>query len=156
MQRSTWQVTTLTIMTAIFPIVLAGCGGSDDSYQGPTGTVSGIVKLDGSPLTEKANITFLSSEGFVATGQTDSSGNFTLTSKGSQQIPVGKYNVAVAPAAPAGASDDPSKYMDADGNTIEQEVIKTKIPASASNPGASGITKEVTEGEQKIEIELKS
>ncbi len=130
-----------------------GCTGDDGSYQGATGTVSGVVKIDGKPLTEKATVTFITKEGFVATGQTDGSGKFTLKYKQSSEIPVGKYAVAVMPAAGA-ASSDPKDFMDEESGETKVAEAKTTIPKKVQSPGGSGITKEIKEGEQTIDIEI--
>jgi len=142
----------LAVYTAILGMMI-GCGGDDGSYQGATGTVSGVVKIDGKPLTEKATVTFFSKEGFAATGQTDSSGKFTLKYKQSSDIPVGKYAVAVMPAAGA-ASSDPKDFMDKESGETKVVEAKTAIPKKVQSPGGSGITKEVKEGEQTIDIEI--
>ncbi len=134
-------------------IVLVGCGGDDGSYQGATGTVSGVVKLDGKPLTETATVTFLSKEGFAASGQTDSSGNFTLKYKQNSNIPVGKYAVSVIPAAGTGTGKA-EDFMDEETGESKTPEVKSAIPSKVQSPGGSGISKEVKEGEQTIDIEI--
>ncbi len=142
----------LAVSAAILGFTI-GCDGDDGGYQGTTGTVSGVVKIGGKPLTEKATVTFMAKEGFIATGQTDGSGKFTLKYKQSSDIPVGKYAVAVLPVAGTGSSNS-EDFMDKESGETKVAEAKTAIPKKVQSPGGSGITKEIKEGEQTIDIEI--
>ena len=65
----------------LLALVAAGCGGSKGI---PTNYVEGLVTLDGSPVQKGVLIKFIPSaaDGKMATGYTDDTGKYTLTSDG--------------------------------------------------------------------------
>jgi len=145
-----------TAIIALFcfsTLSLMGCGGDDGTYQGPTGTVSGVVKLGGKPLAESATVTFLSKEGYAATGQTDSSGKFTLSYQQGAAIPVGTYSVSVMPAVAAASEGKAEEFFEESGESKESPT-KSTIPEKVRSPGGSGISKEVKEGANTLDIEI--
>lgn len=125
--------------------MLIGCGGGE-GYSGPTGTVTGTVKLDGTPVSGPTKVAFINTEkGFTAVGTTDSSGRFTLSSKGESQIPVGKYQVTVTSSA---AEDiDPAAAMEASLSGSGESSSSGSIPSKYASPGSSGLEFEVKEGD---------
>ncbi|MFO0880901.1 MAG: carboxypeptidase-like regulatory domain-containing protein [Gemmataceae bacterium] len=69
-------------------VTLTGCGGGLKS-------VTGSVSLDGKPVTS-ATVVFTTADGkSSASGMTDSSGNFSLSTNGKPGAPVGEYKVTV-------------------------------------------------------------
>ena len=97
--------------------LLAGCGGSGVS------AVEGVVTLDGKPL-QNASIHFVpQGAGRDATGQTDASGHFTMsTFKPGDGVVPGEYKVVISP--PLG-EPDPTQYASAD----EAMSGAAKVPA---------------------------
>lgn len=159
MQLRLIRLTATTAMLCLSSMVLIGCGGGSDGYEGDTGTVSGVVKLNGKPITEKVIVTFLSKEGFSASGLSDSSGKYTLQYKQSPNIPIGKYSVSINSGAGAIADTrSPEEVMnaamDADGKAKDAPEVKSEIPDKVKSPGGSGITKDVVAGENPIDIEI--
>ena len=143
---------TLFASVSLFTI---GCGGGGGGYNGPWGQGDGVVRLDGKPLTEEATVTFLSAEGYSATGRVDGEGKFRLKYNGSNDLPVGTYNVAVMPAAPVEVENaDPASFFNDDGSTkiIERKV--SGIPEKYHQPGSSGISISVKEGANDLKIDL--
>src|SRR4051812_50179130 len=86
-------VETTTVVLFWILSVLTGC------HRAPT-TVSGIVTLDGKPLSvgsdARGTVIFqpAGGQGATATGLLDPSGNFKLGTGGSKEVAVGKYDVA--------------------------------------------------------------
>ncbi|MEZ6039259.1 MAG: hypothetical protein R3C20_02050 [Planctomycetaceae bacterium] len=135
---------------------LAGCGGGGGgSYNGPWAQVSGVVNLGGKPLAEAATVTFLSPEGYAASGKVDASGSYKLKYNGANNIPVGTYSVGVLPSLPVEPTNqDPASFFNPDGTTKEVEVVISKIPENMRQPGSSGIQITVVEGPQELPIDL--
>src|SRR5262245_42092123 len=89
----------LTVM--LFVATLLGCGG--DSY-GPTGKVTGKLTMDGKELPAGHAVSFMQMEkGFLAFGITDAEGKFEVKSWNNGNMPIGKYDVMIAP--PSGGGD---------------------------------------------------
>ena len=65
----------LLLFVCLFVTSLAGCGGSSD--QPELGYVSGVVTLDGKPVSG-LNVVFKPDIGRPAAGKTDQDGNYTL------------------------------------------------------------------------------
>jgi len=114
-----------------------GCSSSE-----PRGTVKGKVTLDGSPLSSGV-VTFMSSEGYAATGDIGPDGGFSLAG----ELPPGSYVVSVAPPALTQAPGT-------DGAPAEAQIERTPIPNVYWNETTSGLVKEVADGENDVAIEL--
>lgn len=142
------------IAASVALLLLSGCGGGGRS--GPSGTVSGTIKHKGETLTDKVTVTFLSAEGVAATGQTDSTGYYSLTYEKSPQIPVGSYKVAVTPFVAAfTAPQDPAMFFDPKtGATRPPEAPKTRLPSKYANPNTSKIVRDIAAGPNTIDINL--
>ncbi len=125
------------LSTVVGAFVLVGCSSS----QGPTGTVSGTVSLEGAPVAA-GEISFVSSDGFSASGPI-SAGNFTLE----DPLPVGKYSVGIMPPE---LTEAPGEGGD------EIEAPTSSVPAGYDMPGTSGISHDVQEGANTVTIELKA
>jgi len=144
----------LTIL-AVATVTISGCTGDDGGYSGATGKVSGTVTLDGNPVA--ANVSFLNTEmGYSASGAADSNGSYSLSSKGSSEIPVGKYQVAVT--APPAKEMTPEEAMEASLKSEDGSVpaVESAIPAKYNSPGGSGLTFEVKEGDNNFEVKMTS
>lgn len=111
--------------------ILTGCGPDTP----PTGKVSGTVTYNGAPVSN-ATVTFLPDNGRSASGVTDSSGNFTLSTFGtSDGALLGNHKVIVTPyetdipmpetpgeAAAAPKAPFPEKYMKAETTDLTATV----------------------------------
>jgi len=134
-------------LLVIAPLVLSisGCGPELPA----TVPVSGSVTLDGAPV-EGATVNFLSEVGsFTASGKTDASGKYTLTTYiGANSAPgavVGKHNVTIIKVETGSMQDqigDPKEFMKkmAENPAITSD-FKTKdlIPKKYSDPKTSGL-----------------
>lgn len=137
------------LAAAVVVLALAGCGGGGSDFSGPTGKVSGKAAYKGTPLPEGSTVTFISTEGYVASGATAADGSYKLTYEGSENVPAATYKVQLSPPVST-ASDqliDPSKPL-----TKASELFPSKYAASST----SGLQFIVQEGENPpIDIELK-
>jgi hypothetical protein len=88
-------------------LALSGCG---PSYV----PVNGVVTMDGKPV-EGATVTFITEDGTQsASGQTDASGNFSLTAGGKEGVLPGTYKVMVIKTKPTATPEeggDPAEAM---------------------------------------------
>ena len=108
---------TVATISLLIAAALVGCGGSR------TSPVTGTVLLDGKPLVG-AMVQFVpQGTGRDATGETDKSGNFTMsTFQPKDGVVQGEYKVMIAPPA---ATADPVAYASAE----EAMAAASKAPA---------------------------
>ncbi len=137
---------------------LSGCGGAGGSATGPkTYPVSGTVTQGGKPV-DGATILFVSTDGKKsATGKTDASGRYTLTTtKSGDGAVAGQYKVAITKfdAGQVAAADisDPN-YAPPDPNK-PAPVAKNLLPEKYASPETSGLTATVKESSNKIDFTL--
>lgn len=138
----------------LFAVMVVGCGGSR------TSPVEGIVLLDGKPLAN-APIQFVpQGTGRDATGQTDASGQFAMsTYKPRDGVMPGTYKVVISP--PLGAADT-TRYATAEDAMGAATKAPPKnqsaipgFPTKYSRPDQTPLEQEVpTKG--KLKLELKS
>lgn len=157
-------------MLALSLFLFAGCAGDREGLD--TAKVSGKVTLGGQPV-EGAQVVFAptSGGGKAATGRTDASGNYALTTLDPEDgaLP-GSYRVMISKTE--GGATTPA--VDTSGMTQEQadaasaeayyssaaakeagsrkaaEEVKDLLPAKYKNPGTSGFTAEVKSGENNV------
>lgn len=120
--------------------VLSGCGGEAKKAIGPTGTVTGLVTLKGSPLT-KGRINFTNTkESAGGSGALGEGGAYKLD----EPLPVGEYDVFIS----FEFSPDALK----DGVTTE---LLKEIPKKYRSAKTSKLTASVKEGENAHDFTLK-
>ncbi|TWT97541.1 hypothetical protein Pla108_16930 [Botrimarina colliarenosi] len=119
----------------------AGCG--DGRFE--TAPVSGVVTLDGKPVTHGAVI-FTPEQGWPAHGELDSEGRFTLkTYEPGDGAIVGEHQIAVVSMT----EDDPSEHFE----RPPSKPIKSLVPDRYANSATSGFTFDV-KADQSNEIQL--
>ena len=139
--------------------VCAGCGGSG-GLEGLT-NVTGTVTYQGKPV-EGATVAFTpEGQGRAASGRTDASGKFSLTTLNANDGAVpGKYKVAVAKvenldaAAQITAEDMAKMVAGGQGapagptprSGAKQGGMKHHVPEKYENAETSGLTADVTDG----------
>lgn len=133
-------------------IAVLGCGSG--GYSGPTGTVSGKVTLDGAPVPQGCVVSFVSPAGFTASATVGADGSYTLQSADKSSIPAATYKAAVAQPAADMSGADYDKYMSAEGGQAAQAPAAA-IPAKYQTVDASGLSYDVKEGPNTLNIELK-
>jgi hypothetical protein len=147
----------ITVFRSLFwlllgAIALVGCGESDSL---PTVSVNGTVTLGGKPL-EGAVVAFTptGAEGQSASGTTDASGRYSLTTRTSDGAIPGDYKVTItkydAPPPTTGGPAEttpeggmPASYTGADPDTPPS---KNLLPEKYANGDTSGFTAKVTAG----------
>jgi hypothetical protein len=141
-----------------------GCGKGDSKHQ--TEYVEGVVTLDGDPV-PGATVTFTpvkEGEGVPATGTTDDSGRYTLTTvgggvagKAGAGTVAGEYHVGVVKTtSPPGPEDENDPNYEKQPDEGQQPKITHVVPQKYNNPRKSGLKATVQTGKNDIPIELKS
>lgn len=138
-------------------LVAQGCSRAPD--YGPTGTIDGLLTLEGKPLQPGTAVMFMHPErGFLAFGTTDAAGNYQVDSWNNGQIPVGRYRVMIQPPSVPNETAD-SGDLDALMNQIQQSkplVAKADFPARYRTVAKSGLDFEVVPGVNSFQINLES
>ena len=158
MQRSFPSISRFLVVLALCPCLAAivGCG---DGVSGPTGTVSGKVTYNGSPVPAGCTITFVHEETSVAaTGKTGADGSYSLTMRGQERVSVGAYKISVSPPAEGAqpGPEDPEAYkavMQAGGG--DQAESKPAFPDKYLTTSTSGLTFTVEEGSNTYDLDMK-
>lgn len=122
---------------------IVGCGGDSDRLQ--TAPVHGTVSYNGQPLT-RGSITFVPTQsGPTATGQIQPDGTYSLTTyeEGDGAI-LGSHRVMIV-------------SMDEGSGLPEDAMTEPKllIPDKYGRDQTSGLTADVTEGDNEIDFPLK-
>lgn len=150
------KVNWLSLLGVLSCSLFVGCPGAGDSIQSES-TVTGTVTLDGAPV-EGATVTFRPEDasGSGAFGMTNAEGKYELnTSTAVLGVEPGKYKVSVTKME-AAASDAPSEDDPSYGGAPKKEAApKHLIPEKYSRIESSGLTADVTPGENTIPLELK-
>jgi hypothetical protein len=154
----------LSSAAALAALVIAGCSGAEGDNQVDVYEVTGTVTLDGKPLAD-ALVTFSPKAGQpVATGQTDSSGKYTLqTYEAGDGAAAGEYvalvykNEADASAASGPAAHDPNNpNPQAHSGPSRRTAVKSLVPQKYGSVDQSDLKVTVKEGENNIPLDLKS
>lgn len=148
------------LVTLVALVAIAGCS-EPSSTRPETINVTGTVTHNGNAV-EGARVTFSpSGAGHAATGTTNASGVFSLTSfEAGDGAVEGSYAVAIqkmeggaeAVALPAGVDPESPEAMDAAYKAMEaaeanpNQEAKDLLPAKYKNPATSGFTADVAAG----------
>ncbi len=162
------QVLTKSILfasAACACLVLSGCGGTSLG----TVPVQGTVTIDGNPV-EGVTIVFNPDDagGRAASGRTDASGNYTLTTEingdgalpGGYKITVSKVEVEEDDTLPEQVDPNDEGSMDAiygQLDTSKEQKSKNLVAKKFGNATTSGLAATVAEeGENKFDFEVTS
>lgn len=132
----------LTFITLSF----SGCGEEGLKYA----KVEGTVTVDGKPA-QTGTVLFVpqqGTEGGVSSGTITKDGTYTLVGPKGKGVVVGTHKILVQCPMEGSGPDS--------GQDPQQGAPPCIIPAKYANERSSDITKEVTEGENKIDIQLTS
>ncbi len=137
-------------------VVVLGCAKGGDPNRPQTYPATGTVTYNGQPVSE-ATVLLISttSGGRGASGMTDASGNFTLTTfeAGDGALP-GSYKVRITKTIVEDAPAEPGEPT-APGEEPNMGTQKDLIPAKYKDPNESGLTADVKEGPNTFTFELK-
>lgn len=146
---------TLAVLSLV--AVVLGCRGQS---FGPTGRVSGKLTMDGKPLPAGHAVSFMQMEkGFLAYGTTDAEGNFQVNSWNNGEMPVGSYDVMIAPPAGTDPAEDPNLSAEerfeksATGAAPRQKIL---LPMKYRQTTTSGLKYDIKDGDNHFDIDLKS
>jgi hypothetical protein len=123
----------LLVLQAV-TMAIVGCGASAK----PQGKISGKVSFQGNPVTAGEINLFQKSTGTAVTAPLDSSGNFTVP----VPMDTGTYSISIIPPRP--------KQLPP--GTPPEELPPFPVPIKYQDPAQSDLTKEVTKGDNKLEI----
>jgi hypothetical protein len=148
------------VLVVIGVLVSTGC--EPGGYSGPTGTVSGTVTLNGQPVPQGCTVAVISDAGHTASGRVGAGGQYSLSVVGEggkmSAIPAATYKVCVTPPAGAETSGDYDQMMEQSasggGQAAEAPAQEEIIPAAFQTTATSGLSYQVEEGQQTIDIEL--
>ena len=123
----------------ILVLCAGGCGSGTPAVE--TGSVAGVVQLDGQPVSN-ARVSFYNAErGAGATADVASDGSYSLP----EPVPVGRYIISVI--RPDGGSPlSAEQQPEADWN----------IPDKYSSEATSDISVQIQAGENKVPVDLHS
>jgi len=140
------------LLASCMVVVLAGCGGQR------TSPVNGVVLLDGKPLAG-ASIQFVpQGTGRDATGQTDASGEFSMSTFNPKDgVMPGEYKVVISPPA---ATPDKTPYASAEeamaaAAKARPKKVTSDLPVKYSQPDQTPLTQTVPVKEN-LKFDLKS
>jgi hypothetical protein len=154
MKRFEWGFRCVVLCTALSLLmgVVSGC--SRGGYSGPTGTVAGAVTHAGQPVPAGCRVSFVSAEGFVASGEVGAGGAYTLSVVENPNIPVATYRATISPPPERELSEAEYEAAMAKGLTGTEDRTQSAIPEKYQSLEASGLSFEVKEGPNKIDITL--
>ena len=144
----------LVFVCVFLPLLLTGCGSSK------TGSVTGTVTLDGSPVA-KAGVAFRPQDGGrMSTGETNEQGQFTLTcyERNDGAIP-GIHDVTVT------KFEEPKLDLPDDADSLDAAFAASKaprpkrkwlVPEKFSDKSTSGLTFTVERGSNTANFDLQS
>ncbi|QDV12129.1 hypothetical protein CA51_20050 [Rosistilla oblonga] len=143
----------LVLFLSAVPLAM-GCSSSDTSN---TGTVAGSVNYNGSSLGEGASVVFMDmTTGFTCAGVTDAEGKFQLESINDGNLPIGSYGVMVRPGGTMdmAAMEQASSAEDAMNDAGIAKPAAVKFPSKYNDLATSGLSFEVQQGANEMQIEL--
>lgn len=140
-----------TIVIGIALLFLSGCGPSD---QPELGEVTGVITLDGKPLSGIA-VVFQPANGRPARGTTDAEGKYELTyirqTKGTK---VGPNRVEIAPSEEGEADESEADDGESQPARKQSKSAKPKIPARYN--ARTELNADVKAGKNTFDFKLES
>ncbi|SRR6056297_1037819 len=144
------------ICSAVVLVAMLGCGSSSSFPGGTTGTLSGVVTLDGEPVPVGTSVTFIHGEtAQPAVAVTKEGGVYTAKMHDEPKVLTGSYRVAVAdPPQPSLSPEEMAAQMEGAYLGEEESVPEGVIPPKYNIPDSSGLTVEVVEGANEYDITM--
>lgn len=147
---------TLLSVIAVLSFFFTGCGGGADGPDVTLHPVSGVVRLNGSPLTN-ASVTFVPEEAGTAKltyfGATDQEGKFVLKNRqGEAGCEAGKYKVVISKRTLSDGSPMPDEDSP-EAAASAADSVET-LPSKFSSRETTELMYEVPEGGKEFSIDL--
>ena len=140
----------LTVLMIV--VTLLGC---NSAPYGPTGKITGKLTMDGKLLPAGHAVTFMQmNSGFLAFGITDSDGKFVVGSWNNGDMPIGKYDVMIAPPT-GGDVSNLSAEERFDKPELSAPKARVQYPARYRETTTSGLQFTVIKGDNHFDIDLK-
>ncbi|QDV51735.1 hypothetical protein [Gimesia fumaroli] len=149
------------IVTSLLIVLLGlsttACSKTTD--YGPMGSVTGKLTIDGKAIDQGTQLLFMKMDaGYAAFGETDAEGNYSITwardGERKSEVPLGSYKVLIQPPRVGKDTEEMSAEEMLEGGDVAP--AKPKFPAKYQQHATSGLEFTVKEGENKINIDLKS
>jgi len=139
---------------------LAGCGGGEELADLPeTAPVSGVVTMDGKPLSY-ATVTFVPkglTKGVECIGVTDEQGKYTLKQmRGAEGAPAGEYLVAISQFKKSDGSPFILDFSDGEPEAPINQGAVESLPLKYSSVLDSILNAQVTDAGGDFPFELES
>ncbi|QDV30495.1 hypothetical protein Spb1_24290 [Planctopirus ephydatiae] len=136
-------------------LTIAGCG-SSNLPAGTTGTVRGTVTYNGKPVPEGSTVIFVrEKDGLLASGVTDSSGDYRLRMRDGLKIVTGSYRVSVTPpVVEATLNQDEIMKLQQGGKLPVPAAVK-EVPLKYRSPEGSKLVCDVKDGSNSFDIDMK-
>ena len=145
MQQRSLDVVVRSVRYCPWLLALAICWGCAKSGELPTAPVTGKVTYKGKPV-PNGTVMFVPEKGPAATGEIGTDGTYTLTTYSKNDGAVlGKHKIAVTALA------DMSGRMPEDRNPLPPPIV----PEKYLDQDKSGLTREIKEGPNTVNLELK-
>lgn len=126
----------LLLIVPITTLTLSGCQPAGK----PQGKISGKVTFQGNPVTAGEVNLFQKSTGVAVTAPLDSAGHFTVV----PPMDTGTYNISIIPPRP--------KQLPP--GTPPEQLPPFPVPQKYQDPAQSDLTKEITTGNNELDIAI--
>ncbi len=145
-----------TLSLSLLCVLLPGCGSSG------LGTVSGVVTVDGTPVTQ-GTIMFIPEHGKAAIGSIGSDGRYTLTTYSADDgALIGPHKVTILSTVVGASSFAPTSIQEevAQANDPKARRILVRgtvvwiVPERYSQPTTTDLTADVKSGRQTIDFNV--
>ena len=128
-------------VVVLLPVLAAGCG-----RAAPTGDVSGVVRVDGTPL-PSGTVAFVGEDGRAASAMIQADGSYRIP-----KAPVGPVRITVQTFAPSPGVVPP----DTPPGSVKQASLRfVSLPEHYADHTTSGLSYTVEPGAQTHDIDLK-
>lgn len=126
------------LIILLIAIIAVGCGSGEERPQ--TSKTEGTVTFDGKPL-EAASVSFIPESGRPASGFTDASGRFVLTTFGSEDGAIVGQHTVIISKVKSEAKDQNDIYAKQKSVIPEKysDIKKTELTATINSDGANDI-----------------
>ena len=137
----------------VLVLCTAGCGGTSSFPEGPTGTLSGTVTLDGAPAPTGTTIALIHDKtAQPAVAVVKEGGAYEASMRGEPKVLAGSYKVSLAdPPQPTMTDEQMAAIYEGKADATSTTSV---VPQKYNSSETSGLTVEVSEGPNSFDIQL--